>query len=317
MDVAGILAYTTFFAIMAGIYALLCLGLNVQWGNTGLFNIGVSGFFAIGAYTSAILTRGSAPEHLGGFSMPFLLGVAGAGAVSGVIAYLIGFSTLRLKEDYLAIATIGIAESIRLVFNNEDWLSNGTRGIRAIPQPLHNVIVFDYNYFYLIVVSLAVLLVYLAMERALKSPWGRVLRAIREDEVVAAASGKDVFGFKMQSLVLGSIVMGIAGALYAHQIKFISPEAFEPWQATFIVWVMLIVGGSGNNRGAILGAFLIWGVWTGTEFITDLLPAALQARAGALRVIIIGVLLELILLWRPRGILGPRTAPGRNRAPHG
>ncbi len=303
MDLTGILAYSVFFAITAGIYALLCLGLNVQWGNTGLFNIGVAGFFAIGAYTSAILTKIPVPEHLGGLGLPFLLGLAGAGAVSGFIAYLLSFPTLRLKEDYLAIATIGIAESIRLIFNNEDWLSNGARGIRAIPQPLHDAIRFDYNYFYLIVVGLTVLLVYLALERALKSPWGRVLRAIREDEVVAAASGKDVFGFKMQSFVLGSVIMGIAGALYAHQIRFISPEAFEPWQATFIVWVMLIVGGSGNNRGAILGAFVIWGVWTGAEFITDLLPAAFQARAGALRVIIIGVLLEVILLLRPQGIL--------------
>ncbi len=311
MELTGILAYTTFFAITAGIYALLCLGLNVQWGNTGLFNIGVAGFFAIGAYTSAILTKISAAEHLGGLGMPFLLGLAGAGAVSGFIAFLLAFPTLRLKEDYLAIATIGIAESIRLVFNNEDWLSNGTRGIRAIPQPLHEAIGFDYNYFYLVVVLLTVLLVYLALERALKSPWGRVLRAIREDEVVAAAAGKDVFNFKMQSLVLGSVIMGMAGALYAHQIKFISPEAFEPWQATFIVWVMLIVGGSGNNRGAVLGAFVVWGVWTGTEFITDLLPAALQARAGALRVIIIGVLLEVILLCRPTGILGRRASPGQ------
>jgi branched-chain amino acid transport system permease protein len=309
MDLTGILAYATFFAITAGIYALLSLGLNLQWGHTGLFNIGVSGFFAIGAYTSAILTKGPVSEHLGGLGMPFLIGMAGAGAVSGLVAYLLAFPTLRLKEDYLAIATIGIAESIRLIFNNEDWLSNGARGIRAIPQPLHRAIDFDYNYFYLIIVLLTVLVVYLALERALKSPWGRVLRAIKEDKVVAEATGKDVFSFRTQSLVLGSIIMGLAGALYAHQIKFISPEAFEPWQATFIVWVMLIVGGSGNNRGAILGAFMVWGVWTGTEFITDFLPAAMQTRAGALRVIFIGVLLEAILLWRPVGILGRSVAP--------
>jgi branched-chain amino acid transport system permease protein len=291
---------------------LLCLGLNVQWGNTGLFNIGISGFFAIGAYTSAILTKGVATEHLGGLGMPFLIGMAGAGAVSGLAAYLLGFITLRFKEDYLAIATIGIAESIRLMFNNEDWLSNGARGIRAIPQPLHEAIPFDYNYFYLVVVLLTVLIVYLALERGLKSPWGRVLRAIREDEVVSAATGKNVFGFKLQSLVLGSVIMGLAGSLYAHQIKFISPEAFEPWQATFLVWVMLIIGGSSSNRGAILGAFLIWGVWTGSEFITDILPETFQTRAGALRVIIIGVLLELILLLRPMGILGRRIAGGRS-----
>ncbi|MGF1577698.1 MAG: branched-chain amino acid ABC transporter permease, partial [Cyanophyceae cyanobacterium] len=136
-----------------------------------------------------------------------------------------------------------------------------------------------------------------------RSPWGRVLRAIREDEPATLAAGKSVLKFRLQAFVLGSMVMGLAGAIYAHFVNFISPEAFQPEFATFIVWVMLIAGGSGNNRGALLGALAIWGVWSGTELLTGQLPDALATRAGALRVLLIGVLLQVILLTRPQGIL--------------
>jgi branched-chain amino acid transport system permease protein len=131
-----------------------------------------------------------------------------------------------------------------------------------------------------------------------------VLRAIREDEVSAAMSGKDIFSFKMQSLVLGSMIMGIGGALYAHYTKAISPDVFTPLYGTFIIWVMLMVGGSGNNKGAIIGAFVVWGIWIGTKFLTDLLPTTLKARAPYIRFLLIGILLEIVLIYRPRGFLG-------------
>ncbi len=310
MELSGFLSYLVFFGILAGIYGVLSLGLNLQWGFTGLFNIGVAGFFAIGAYASAILTKPPSPEHLGGFSLPFPLGLAGAALAAGGIAYLVGRPTLRLREDYLAIATIGIAETIRLIFKSEAWLTYGTRGIRAIPQPLHSRFSPHYDLFYLLLVVVVIAFVYLAIERLIENPWGRTLRAIREDEVVAAAAGKEIFHFKMQALVLGSAVMGLAGALYAHYVRFISPESFEPMRATFLIWVMLIVGGSGNNRGALVGSLVVWAIWTGTEFLTDLLPEALETRAGYLRVIIIGLLLQAILLRRPRGLLPERKATG-------
>ena len=296
--------YLVFFTIIASIYALLTLGLNIQWGYTGLFNVGIAGFFAIGAYTSTILTKPPSPNHLGGFSQPFIIGLIGASIFAGLIAALIGIPTLRLKEDYLAIVTLGIAEIIRLLFKNESWLSNGKRGIRGIPQPLHKFILIDYNYFYVLLILSIVLISFILIEKIIRSPWGRVLRAIREDEKAVMAIGRNVFKFKMQALILGSMIMGLAGALYAHQIKFISPDAFEPMLGTFIIWIMLIAGGSGNNMGAILGAFGIWGIWTGTEFLTDHLPAMLQAQSGSIRIIIIGLILEVILLIRPAGILG-------------
>ena len=245
--------------------------------------------------------------------------------VSGVLAFLIGIPTLKLKEDYLAIATIGIAEVIRLVLKNESWLTNSVMGLKNLPSPLqgpiegkisafvashpdfphwlNGMISKGYNWFYLGIVVLLIVILYFASERIIRSPWGRVLRAIREDEAVATVAGKDVFWFKMQSLVLGAMMMGLAGALYAHFARFIDAMTFEPMFGTFIIWVMLIAGGSGNSKGAILGAFVIWGVWAGTDFVTGYIEMT-GFREGALRIILIGVLLEVILLMRPQGILG-------------
>jgi branched-chain amino acid transport system permease protein len=313
MDLSGLFSYLVSLAIMGGIYAVFALGLNVQWGYTGLFNIGIAGFFAIGAYTSALITTpmpegiyAAYVEQLVGLGLPFPFGLLGAAVVSGSIAFVVGIPTLRLREDYLAIATIGIAEAIRLVFNNERWLANGPRGLTGLPQPLRSLVEPQhYNYIYLGIVLLTLVLVYWAIERGIRSPWGRVLRAIREDEIAAAMNGKNVFAFKLQALVLGSAIMGLGGALYAHYVRAISPDAFSPLFATFLIWVMLLLGGSGNNKGALLGAFLVWGIWMGTTFVTDqILPPFWAARAPYLRFLLIGVILEAIILLRPQGILG-------------
>jgi branched-chain amino acid transport system permease protein len=319
MELSGIIAYLVSLAVMAGIYAVFCLGLNIQWGYTGLFNIGIAGFFCVGAYVSALITL-PAPtgiyakyvHQLFGLNLPFLFGVCGAALVCGVVAYLIGIPTLRLGEDYLAIATLGIAETIRLVFNNEKWLANGARGLTGLPQPFHELVEpRHYNYIYLVVILMTLAVIYLLIERAIRSPWGRVLRAIREDEVSAAMSGKDIFNFKIQSLVFGAMVMGVGGALYAHYTKAVSPEVFTPLYGTFIVWVMLIAGGSGNNKGAILGAYVIWGVWIGTQLLTDFLPYTLKARAPYIRFLVIGIILEVILIYRPQGLLGEEKKVSR------
>jgi branched-chain amino acid transport system permease protein len=312
MEIGGYIAYLVSLAIMAGIYAVFALGLNIQWGYTGLFNIGIAGFFAIGAYTSAMVTTpmptgiyAQYVHQIFGLNLPFVFGLLGAAIVCGIVALLIGIPTLRLGEDYLAIATLGIAETVRLIFNNETWLANGPRGLMGLPQPFHKLVEpNNYNYIYLIIIVLTMVIIYLLIERAIRSPWGRVLRAIREDEVSASMSGKDIFNFKMQSLVFGAMVMGIGGALYAHYTKAISPSVFTPLYGTFIIWVMLMAGGSGNNKGAILGAYVIWGIWIGTTFLTDFMPHTLKARAPYIRFLVIGVLLEFILIYRPQGLLG-------------
>jgi branched-chain amino acid transport system permease protein len=308
MELSGYLGFLVFFLTLAGIYAVTTQGLNVQWGFSGQFNIGIAGFWAIGSYTAAILTTAASPFHLGGFGQPVLVGLLAAGLLSGLAALLIGLLCANLRTDYLAIATIGIGEIIRLVLKNEDWLTNGVRGIPAIPRPFAEYGRDMQQLMFLGLVLLVILVVHLALEQAWRSPWGRVQRAIRENEAATMAAGKNVLRFRLEAFVLGGAIMGVAGALYAHFVGFISPEAFDPLFTTFVVWVMLIAGGSGNNKGAVLGAFLIWAVWSGTQFATAYLPLEWTARAGALRVLLVGVLLQVILLARPEGLL-PERAP--------
>lgn len=309
MELAGLASFAVFFLTLAGIYAVVTLGLNVQWGFSGQFNIGIAGFWAIGAYAAAILDTPPSPFHLGGFGMPFPVGIAAGALLSGLVALLIGLVCVNLRTDYLAIATIGIGEIIRLVLKNEDWLTNGVRGIPGIPRPFAALAGDLGALAFLGLVLVCVLLVYAALERANRAPWGRVQRAIRENEPAAMACGKNVLRARLEAFVLGSVVMGAGGALYAHFAGFISPEAFDPLFTTFLVWVMLIAGGSGNNRGAILGAFAIWALWSGTQFLTAWLPVEWTARAGALRVLLVGLLLQAILLWRPEGLLPERPPP--------
>jgi len=320
MNIGGILSFLTSFAIMASIYAIFSLGLNVQWGYTGLLNFGIAGFFAIGAYASALITTprptGVLADYVDqaiGLNQPFLVGVLGAAIFSGLLAALIGLLTLRLREGYLAISTIGIAETIRLFFNNEPWLANGPEGLSGLPQPLHDLVAPRYyNYIYLVIVLIFLALIYIALERGIRSPWGRVLRAVREDEVMASADGKDVFLFKLQSLVVGAMIMGIAGALYAHFSATIQPGVFAPLFGTFIIWTMLTLGGTGNNKGAILGAFLVWALWSwSTFFINRIVPPGFQTRAPFIRYVLIGLVLVIVLLRRPRGIIGEERQVSR------
>ncbi|MBM3942583.1 MAG: branched-chain amino acid ABC transporter permease [SAR202 cluster bacterium] len=314
-----IVNYLAGFAILASVYAVLALGLNVHWGVTGLMNIGIAGFFALGAYTTALLTTpppdpAKFEQFVFGGNLPglfqrwgvggdlwFLAGLAAAALVCALVALLIGLVTLRLREEYLAIVTLGIAETIRRVFLNESWLGNGSRGLYQIPKFLGNLAApWLYDLLYAGVALALLLALFFIVERTLRSPWGRVLRAIREDEVTAAASGKNVFRFKLQAFVLGALIMGIGGGVYAHGFRFIDPFTFDPLLATFIVWVMLMVGGSGKSAGALLGALVIWGAWSGSQ----LLPGYLSNPN--LRYLLLGVAMVLVLLLRPQGLLGRR-----------
>jgi branched-chain amino acid transport system permease protein len=335
------------FVLLSGIFALATLGLNLQWGYTGLFNIGVAGFFGLGAYVSAIVVQdpqnlavGTGLEGFFGhyFNQPFLVGFLAAMGAAAVLAVVVGFATLRLRIDYLAIATIGIAEILRIFATNERTITEATRGIPNIPQPLFDCLVqrlaakppcqvpffgweipqlltpAQYSWFYVILVIGILTLGFLALERISRSPWGRALRAIREDEDAASSLGKNVFRFKMQSLIVGAVIMAAAGSLTVHFFRFVDPTIFDAVERTFLVWVMLIVGGTGNNRGALLGAFLMWLIWTAPQNLNDVLPPTLDTPWGKLnvaaqlfgpiRIIAIVVVLELILLYRPRGILG-------------
>jgi len=312
-----IFAYLVFFTVVALTYALACLGLNLHWGATGLFNVGVAGFVAVGAYTSAILTASPSPDRLGGLAWPIAVGWVGAALAAGVVALGVGLVTLRLRHDYLAIATFGIAVTIQLLAVNLIPLTGGPFGIHGVPRPFSGLVAapLGRNVAYVTLVIALVAGVYLALERLVQSPWGRVLRGIREDEAAAAALGKPAAVFRLQAFTLGAMVMGLAGAVYAHFIGFVAPEDFLSI-LTFQVWTMLVVGGSGNNRGAIAGAVAVWALWTASgAALTAVLPQELQARSAALQTVVIGVVLAAVLLVRPRGLLGEATVVSRHARP--
>jgi branched-chain amino acid transport system permease protein len=307
--IADLFAYLVFFAVIVLTYALACLGLNLQWGFTGLFNVGVAGFMAVGAYTSAILTAPPNPERLGGFAWPIAAGWVGAGLVAGVVALGVGAATLRLRHDYLAISTFGVAVTIQLLATNLVELTGGPFGIHGVPRPFATVVgsPVGRNIAYLTLVAALVIAVYTALERLVRSPWGRVLRGLREDEAAANALGKWPAAFRLQAFVIGAIAMGLAGAVYAHFVGFVAPEDFLPI-LTFQVWTMLIVGGSGNNRGAMAGALVVWALWSlSGALLAAVLPQEWQARGAALQTVLIGVVLAAVLLVRPRGLLGEET----------
>jgi branched-chain amino acid transport system permease protein len=312
--IADLGAYLVFFLVVALYYALVCLGLNLQWGVTGLFNVGVAGFVCVGAYTSALLTGPDAPEHWGGLGWPVALGWVGAAVLAGLSALLVGAVTLRLRHDYLAISTFGIAVTIQLVALNFARLTNGPFGIAQIPRPFAGWVrtPVGRNVLYLALVATVVTVAYVGLERLVRSPWGRVLRGLREDEAAAAALGKSPTRYRLEAFVLGAMVMGLAGAIYAHFVGFIAPEDFLPI-LTFQVWTMLVVGGSGSNRGALVGGVLVWGLWSASgAVVAALLPQAMQARGAALQVVLIGVVLAAVLLRRPRGLLGEEATVSRH-----
>jgi branched-chain amino acid transport system permease protein len=311
MELTGLAFYFIGFLIAGGIYAVLCLALNVQWGMGGLFNAGIAGFFAVGAYASAIMTTPASDKHLGGFAMPIPVGLLVAALVAGITGWAVAKICIRLKSDYLAMASIGIAEILRLIIVNESWLTNGSLGISNIPRP------FDgwaqgrpADLIFLAVIWTVVLIVYWVSARLHDSPWGRTLRAIRDNEDSARAAGKDVEWFRLQTFIIGAAIMGVAGALTAHQLKFLSPTATEPLYVTFLVWVMLMAGGSGSNKGAIVGALGIWAIWSVTEIFTNrFLPPEWATRSSYIRMLLIGLLLQFVLQRFRSGLIPEKSPP--------
>lgn len=307
-DLLGWLSYGSFFLVFAGTFAIVVLGLNLQLGQTGLFNVGIAGFFAIGAYTSAILTTPDAADRIGGFAWPVAAGWIAAMGTAGLAGLLVGVLCLRLRQDYLAIVTFGVAVVIQLAAMNVQSLTGGTFGVQFIPKPMQAWLGtgLAWNLAYLALVLAVLATVYVALERLVKSPWGRVLRAIREDETAAESLGKRAYVFRLQSFVIGSMLMGLGGAVYAHFVGYIAPEDFLPI-LTFQIWAMLVVGGVGPQRGAIVGAFVVWAFWAGAgALLRGMVPQEEQARAAALQVALIGVLIAAVLVWRPRGLLADK-----------
>lgn len=281
--------------VYAAIFGILALSLNIEAGFTGLMNFGKVAFFAIGAYTSALLTLSG---------LPFFFALISGVMLSGFFGFLIAIPTLKLREDYLAIVTLAFGEIIRLFLLNEMWLTEGPMGLSGIPQPMHGLF-SHYSLFYAIFVLFFLLICYYLAERIVNSPFGRVLKSIREDETAAQAMGKDTFAFKTRAFFIGSCMAGLAGSLFAHYITYINPEMFLP-MITFSVWTMMIVGGKANNFGVIFGAVLIQLFERSTRFLKDIV--SLPIEPYNLRIIVIGLLLILFMMYMPDGILKERKA---------
>lgn len=391
---------------MGLISAITALGVNMQWGYAGLFNVGVVGFIALGglapvlvslpavegawssggprlllslliglgalalakiAWTktrsgwivAAVLVIGffvyrwlfdpaviaieannpSRNGNIGGLGLPVLLSWLAGGLFAAIAAWAIGKVALGLRSDYLAIATLGIGEIIVAVLKNEDWLARGVKNITSIPRPVPYEIDLQNNpefvefatrwgfgaaeasgiwvkLCYMLLFLVVLLTIILLAELALKSPWGRMMRAIRDNETAAEAMGKDVTGRHLQVFVLGSAVIGIAGAMMITQDGLMAPTGYNPLRYTFLIWVMVIVGGSGNNWGAVLGAILIWFLWIKVEvwgptligFLVTPLPDGgfkthLLDSAPHMRFIVMGLVLLLVLRFAPRGLV--------------
>jgi branched-chain amino acid transport system permease protein len=300
-------AYLFYLLGLAGMYLLLSMGLNVQWGYTGLINFSVAAFFGIGAYGTALVTATGSPLDVpGGPLVGLVVGLLGA----AVLAVFIGIPTLRLRADYLAIASLGLAEVVRLVITNQVAWTNGTSGITGIPRfyanwPMLGDVTrpLPVSILNLVLIAAFVAVVYLFLRRIHRSPWGRVQRTIRADEDLAEALGKNTYRFKMESFVIGSVIMALAGVFYAHLNLFLGPGELEPIR-TFYVWIAVILGGSGSNRGAMFGGFTIIAIIEGTRFLNGL--DAIPFDVAPLRLLVVGLLIIGIIRFRPQGVLPPQ-----------
>ncbi len=298
---------TTYLLTMlcfAGFYALLALGLNVIWGLAGMMNLGLAGFYAVGAYGSALLVLR--------LHWPVAAGVAAASLLAAGVGAAVALLTARLRGDYLAIVTLGFAEVVRLAASNEVWLTRGTDGLSGIPGPGRGVFsVLQFYGLYAVIVWGLVAIVAVLLARLAAAPFGRVLRAIREDEMVAAVAGKRVLAFKVKAFATSAGVLGLAGALYAHFNGYVAPDDFAPLLTLYVV-LALTAGGTGRMAGAVLGALLVILLTEGTRFAGALTSGLSPVQAAALRQGVIGAALILALHVRPQGLLAERL---RRRRP--
>jgi branched-chain amino acid transport system permease protein len=286
---------------LAGIYSILSIGLNLQFGYTGLINFGIVAYFAVGAYAYVILTTpapGEFDTYRLGFEQPVWVGVIGALGASGLFALVTGWPSLRLRGDYLALTTFAFAEGLHAFLLNERRLSNGTVGFTGIKSPVRDIAPgIDYALVFAIVVVVVAAVVYFLAERMGRAPFGKALRAVRDDELAASLAGKDVRRLRLEVFLFGAVIIGLAGVLYAWHLTLVKPDMFTS-EVTFVVFIALVLGGVGSNKGAIVGAFVLVGFEELIRFLD--LGTDLEARLSAVRTALTGVLLIVLLRLRPR-----------------
>ncbi len=391
------LPYTTQMLVSAACYAILALGLTIQWGYAGQLNAGILGFVALGGFSTMLFSAPVNPDFwgtdlpgrlggafvraligiaivvavsqihrlgvpkkvrtivtiivafivymalkvyftpimaaiereadfIGGFGMNPILGWIVGGALAGVVGYFIGKICLGLRSDYLVIATLGIAEIIKAIMVNEDWLTRGTAMVQNLPRPVpgpSEVGFLAFRSLFFTFTAVIILVIFLMLQRAYNAPWGRMIRSIRDNEISAAAMGKDINKRRMEVFVFGCIIIGIGGAALTSFGGIFNAAGYMPLNHTFLVLVMVILGGPGNNLGTILGAFLVYIIWIMSEPIAQALmqwavyvgeglfqwepPRDLNSRALQARVFVIGLLISLILRFAPKGLMPERV----------
>lgn len=286
------ISYLVFMATFTGIYALLALSLVTIWGQGGMVNLGLVGLYALGAYTSAILSAAG---------LPIWLAWLCAAAISSAVGVILCFVTRTLRGDYLAIVTLGFAEVVRLVATNETWLTGGSNGLSGIKSPLKEQLGSLHSWFYLGLTWALVLVVAFGLTRLLRAPYGRALRALRDDEQVAAVAGKPVLSLKLKTFAIGAGISGIAGAVYAHLTSYIAPEGFV---ALLTIYIFLAVTAGGYTRliGAVVGAAAVMTLLESTRFAAAAIPGLTAVQVASLREFAIAVALILIMQRRPEGL---------------
>ncbi len=311
----NILQFLAGVITLIGIYSVLTIAVNLHFGYGGLNSFGIVGFLAVGAYTYAIMTIGPATGdnvYLFGYNFPWWVGFLAAGGVTVLFAFLIGLPTLRVEGDYLLIVTFAFAEIIQDLLSNEGWLTNGTRGFIRIHLPFADVIPGQYYKFFLAALVVAIVVIFFMIaEHVGKSPFGRTLRALRDNEPVALSAGKNVYSFKMRIFLLGALMIGMAGAMYTWYMTISMPAIFG-MEVTFAAWIALVIGGQGNNKGAIVGTIVLLGAQQALKFIQ--LTPDLAPMISSIQIIVEGLVLVLILRFWPSGLI-PEKSPHPPKLP--
>ncbi len=290
------ISFLILISIVVCFSAILALALNFQWGLGGMVNFGLAGLYALGAYACALFMLKAGANTF--------FATVGAMMVVAAVCGAVAFVTLRVaEEDYFAIVTLGVGEMLRLVALNEDWLTKGALGLTGIPRPLGDVVPPEYYQYFLLGLSVALLLGTLWILNTLaRSPFGRIMRAVREDDVVAATLGKHVLWARVRIFAIGGAFIGLAGSLHAFYYQYIDPTQFSNIVIAY-AFMAVIAGGRGAHRGTILGAAVVMLLLEGSRFVKDLIPGIGSDQLAAIRIIIIGAGLIMLLIYKPQGFL--------------
>lgn len=284
--------YLTSTLILVALAAIGGLSLNIQWGLGGLINFGLFGFYMLGAYICALLTLSGVTP---------LLAMAIAVAITALISAMVSFVSIRLSEDYLAIVTLGFAECLRILVTNEEWLTKGTVGLPGIVRPFSSYVTgAQLDLVFLAFVLLCVVLVFVVYELVARSPFGRTLRAVREDPVVAETLGKNVQVLRLKAFALGGAMIAVAGSLHAFYYTYIDPTQFTTI-ITAYAFMTVILGGRGSGVGVLFSAFTVVFLLEGSRFLVDYIGFLDAAQLAAIRLMFIGAALVVILIFRPQG----------------